>query len=161
SVIATDDGINGTAKSGNGISVAGGKIYVFAGGDGVDSNSQTNYEGIRFVGGKSVIISTGSADSSIDTERGYTYTGGYVVAVCRSGGMSGEATHCASFSSVGTSKTVGLSKNAYLDVDGVATVKMPAAINALVVCLGKTNVNISQISAVSGSADANGVYWKV
>lgn len=159
SIVANDDGINGTAKSGNGITVSGGKLYVFSGGDGVDSNSQTNYEGIRFTGGKSVIISTGPADSSIDTERGYKYTGGYVVAVCRSGGMSSEATKCENFSSAGTSQTVSLTKDAYIAVDGVAEVKVPATMNSLVVCLGKTNVSISQASTASGTVDANGVYW--
>ncbi|MDE6293712.1 MAG: carbohydrate-binding domain-containing protein, partial [Clostridiales bacterium] len=161
SVVSTDDGVNGTAKSGTGITVAGGKLYVYAGGDGVDCNSTTQYEGIHFDGGKSVIISTGRADSSIDTERGYKYTSGYVVAVCVSGGMSREAINCANFSSVGTSKTINLTKDSYLTVGGVATVKMPATVNALVVCLGKTNADITSVASTSNKLDANGVYWSV
>ncbi|MDE7164226.1 MAG: carbohydrate-binding domain-containing protein [Clostridiales bacterium] len=160
-VVSTDDGINGTAKSGTGITVSGGKLYVLAGGDGVDCNSTTQYEGIHFDGGNSVIISTGRADSSIDTERGYKYESGYVVAVCVSGGMSREATTCANFASVGTSKTINLSKDSYLVVDGVAVVKMPVTINAFVVCLGKTNANIASATSSSNMLDSNGVYWNI
>ncbi|MDE5562814.1 MAG: carbohydrate-binding domain-containing protein [Clostridiales bacterium] len=160
-VKSNDDGINGMAKSGTAITISGGKLYVYASGDGVDSNSTTQYEGIHFVGGRSVIISTGQADSAIDTERGYKYTGGYVVAACKSGGMGSESTNCQSFSSVGTSKTMSLQKDGYLTVDGVATVKMPAAINALVVCLGKTNATISSGTTAGGTLDSNGVWWNI
>ena len=160
-VKSNDDGINGTTKSGTAITISGGKLYVYASGDGVDSNSTTQYEGIHFAGGKSVIISTGQADSGIDTERGYKYSGGYVVALSKSGGMGSESTNCQSFTSVGTSKTVSLQKDAYLTVDGVATVKMPAALNALVVCLGKTNASISSASTAGGTLDANGVWWNI
>ncbi|MDE7406695.1 MAG: carbohydrate-binding domain-containing protein [Clostridiales bacterium] len=158
-VKSNDDGINGTTKTGTAITISGGKLYVYASGDGVDSNSTTQYEGIHFAGGRSVIISTGQADSGIDTERGYKYSGGYVVALSKSGGMGSESTNCQSFSSVGTSKTVSLQKDGYLTVDGVATVKMPAALNALVVCLGKTNATISSGSTAGGTSDANGVWW--
>ncbi|MDE7107922.1 MAG: carbohydrate-binding domain-containing protein, partial [Clostridiales bacterium] len=160
-VKSSDDGINGTAKSGTSITISGGKLYVLASGDGVDSNSTTQYEGIHFSGGRSVIISTGQADSGIDTERGYKYTGGYVVAACKSGGMSNESTNCQSFSSVGTSKTVSLQKDGYLTVNGIVTVKMPASLNALVVCLGKTNASISSGSSAGGTSDANGVWWGI
>lgn len=160
-VKSNDDGINGTAKSGTSITISGGKLYVLASGDGVDSNSQTNYEGIHFAGGRSVIISTGQADSGIDTERGYKYSGGYVVALSKSGGMGNESTKCQNFSSVGTSKTVSLQKDAFLTVDGVATIKMPASLNALVVCLGKTNASISSGSTAISASDNNGVWWNV
>ncbi|MDE5592716.1 MAG: carbohydrate-binding domain-containing protein [Clostridiales bacterium] len=160
-VKSNDDGINGTAKSGTAITVSGGKLYVLAGGDGVDSNSQTQYEGIHFAGGKSVIISTGQADSSIDTERGYKYSGGVVIGIGKSGGMGNESTNCQGFASVGTSKTVNLQKDGYLTVDGVATVKMPASLNALVVCLGKTNATISSGANAGGTSDANGVWWGI
>ena len=159
SVVASDDGINGTATSGTSITVSGGKLYVYAGGDGVDSNSRTSYAGILFSGGTSVIISTGNSDSSIDTEAGYSYTGGYVIGICRSGGMSSEATKCQNFSSVGTSKTLSLQKAGYLVVSGVVIVKMPAAINALVVCLGKTSASISSSTSSSYDLDSTGVYW--
>lgn len=159
SVVSSDDGINGTATSGTSISVAGGKLYVYAGGDGVDSNSQTSYSGIHFSGGTSVIISTGNSDSSIDTERGYKYSGGLVIGIGRSGGMGSEATNCSGFSSVGSSKTLSLQKDGYLVVNEIATVKMPVSMSALVVCLGKTNASISSNSSSSCEFDANGVYW--
>lgn len=75
SVVASDDGINGTGTSGSSIVIGGGEGYVYAGGDGLDSNSTTSNQGIMFSGGKSVIISYGNGDSSIDTERGYAYQG--------------------------------------------------------------------------------------
>lgn len=159
SVISSDDGVNGTATSGTAIAISGGKLYIYAGGDGVDSNSTTSYTGIVFSGGRSVIISTGQSDSSIDTERGYKYSGGYVIGIGLSGGMGSESTNCSNFSSVGTSKTLSLKKDGYLTVTDVATVKMPVAMNAIVVCLGKTNAGVSSDTSTSYSLDANGVYW--
>lgn len=161
SVVSSDDGINGTGTSGTDIAISGGKLYVYAGGDGVDSNSTTSYEGICFSGGTSVIISTGQSDSSIDTERGYKFTGGYVIGIGRSGGMGSEATNCSNFSSIGTSKTLSLQKDAYLVVSDVATVKMLVSVNALVVCLGKINAGISSSMSTSYSLDVNGVFWNI
>ena len=160
-IVSTDDGVNGTAKSGTSITVSGGNLYVYAGGDGVDSNSKTAYSGIIFSDGKSVIISTGNSDSSIDTENGYTYSGGYVIGIGRSGGMGSEATKCQNFTTVGTSKTLSVQQNAYLTVDGFVTVKMPIQINALVVCLGKTSASISSAPSTNYNIDGNGVYWVV
>ncbi|MGN0823644.1 MAG: carbohydrate-binding domain-containing protein [Candidatus Coproplasma sp.] len=161
SVASSDDGINGTATSGTAITISGGKLYVYANGDGVDSNSTTSYSGILFCGGTSVIISTGQADSCIDSERGYSYTGGYVLGIGKSGGMSSEATNCSNFSSVGTSKTLSLQADSYLIVADIATIKMPVSINALVVYLAKTNVSISSSTSTNCDLDANGVYWNV
>lgn len=159
SVIASDDGVNGTATSGTAISISGGTIYIYAGGDGVDSNSQTSYSGIVFAGGTCVIISTGQSDSSIDTERGYKYTGGYVIGIGKSGGMSSESTNCSGFSSVGTSKTISLQKDSYLVISDIAVIKMPTSINALVVCLGKSGASISSSSSGNYTLDSNGVCW--
>lgn len=158
-VVSSDDGVNGSGTGGTSIVISGGTLYVLAGGDGVDSNSRDPYGGIRFAGGRSVIISTGRADSSIDTEAGYTYEGGYVVAIGLAGGMSTESTHCSpSLTSVGTSKNVTLTAGSYLTVSGVVSVKAPAAMNALVICLGKTNAGISTGTTGGGDAD---VVWSV
>lgn len=159
SIVSSDDGINGTAASGTAIAVSGGNLYVYAGGDGIDSNSTTSYTGIVFSGGTSVIISTGQAESCIDTERGYKYSGGYVIGISSSGGMSSEATNCSNFSSVGTSKTLNLQKDAYLVIVDIATVKMPVSVSAIVVCLGKTSASISSSGSTNYNLDANGVYW--
>ncbi len=144
SVIASDDGLNGTGTAKESIVISGGSLYVLAGGDGVDSNSTTSYDGILFSGGSSVIFSYGQADSAIDTERGYAYTGGFVVAVGLAGGMSGESTNCSpALSKIGTSKTLSLQKGATLTVSGVLSVEVPVSMNALVVCLGSTSATIS------------------
>lgn len=155
SVVASDDGVNGTGTSGTSIVVSGGTLYVLAEGDGVDSNSRDSYGGILFSGGRAVIISTGRADSSIDTEAGYRYTGGTVVAIGLAGGMSGESTHSSpSLESIGTSRTMNLTAGSYLTVNGVVTVKVPQAMNALVICLGKTGAAFS-----TGSAGSGDVVW--
>ncbi|MBQ7173643.1 MAG: carbohydrate-binding domain-containing protein [Clostridia bacterium] len=160
SVVASDDGVNAKATTGEGILVSGGNIYVYAGGDGLDANSQAQYDGIRFAGGNVVVISTGNGNSSIDTERGYSYTGGSVVAIGLSGGMGNESTKCQNLSSVGSTKTLSLQKDAYLVVEGFATVKLPASLNALVVVLGKTSANIASASSSSATLDENGVFWQ-
>lgn len=160
SIISKDDGINGVGKSGESIVISGGTIYIVAGGDGVDSNSQSSYDGILISGGNMVVISTGQADSSIDTERGYKYTGGSILAIGRSGGMSNEATNCQNFSSVATSKTISLKENSYLVVSSFVTIKIPTSINAQVICLGKTNLSISTSNSCSVTLDNNGVYWE-
>lgn len=159
SVISSDDGLNATATEGTGITVSGGTLYVLAGGDGVDSNSRTQYGGILFAGGHSVIISTGRADSSIDTERGYSYTGGYVVGIGLSGGMGNESTMCRNFSSVGKKAMLNLAAGSYLGVSGIVSVKIPSAMNALVVLLGSTSAEIASGSQPSAT-DGNGVAWE-
>lgn len=162
SIISTDDGINGTSQSGAAITISGGTIYVYAGGDGVDSNSTDSYGGILFSGGKSVIISSGRSDSAIDTERGYKYEGGYVLAIGVSGGMSGETTNCSpSASSIGGSANLSLQSGVIVTAAGVASVKMPVAMNASVVVLGAKGASITSGSSLSEEADANGVLWLV
>ena len=159
SVVSSDDGLNGTGTTGASIVVSGGTLYVYAGGDGVDSNSTTSYGGIIFSGGKSVIISVGQADSAIDTEQGYSFTGGFVLAVGKSGGMSGETTNCKQFSSVGKSSNLNLSSGSYLIVDGIVEVKLPATINAAVVTLGANGASVSAKSSSDSAFAENGVCW--
>lgn len=161
SVVSSDDGINGCKTSGTAITISGGKLYVYAGGDGVDSNSTTSYEGIHFAGGVCVIFSTGQADSSIDTERGYKYTGGYVIGIGKSGGMGNESTNCKNFSSIGTSKSISLQKDTYLVINDITTIQIPISMNALIVCLGKSNASISSSPTNNHDLDSNGVYWNV
>ena len=162
SVIAKDDGINATTTAGTAIAISGGTVYIYCTGDGIDSNSRTSYQGIVFSGGNTVVISNSSGNSAIDSEQGYQYTGGSVIAIMPRGGMSSEATHCQSFSSVGKSTQMSLSKDSYLVAEiggGTATVKMPASINALVITLGDSSPSITTESSVSVTLDENGVAW--
>ena len=159
SIISTDDGVNGTGTSGCSIVISGGELYVYAGGDGLDSNSTDSYGGINFTGGKSVIISYGNADSAIDTERGYSYSGGYVVAIGLSGGMSSESYNCSNFANHGKIARLSLNKDAIVTVSGVANVKMPVSMSALVVVLGSTDAEIASATSSSVTLDANGVGW--
>lgn len=162
SVIASDDGINGTSTSGESIIISGGTLYVYAGGDGLDSNSTASYDGLLISGGYSVIISTGASDSSIDTERGYKYTGGYVLGISSSGGMSSESVNSSpSFSFIGSKSTLSLTKGNYLVVEDYVTVELPIGINASVVFLGSTDVSIKSTSSSKASFDSNGIYWNI
>ncbi len=163
SIVSSDDGINSTSTSGVGITIAGGQILIRAGGDGLDSNSYTQYKGIVISGGDLTVISTGNADSALDTEAGYTYTGGRVLAISVSGGMGqSECTNCSNFSSVAKSGTVSASSGSYITVSVggsvVSAVKMTSSMSAFVVYLGSSSAAISTASSVSG-ADSDGVYW--
>ncbi len=162
SVRASDDGMNGTATSGTAITIGGGTVYIYCSGDGLDSNSRTSYEGIVFSGGNTVVITTSGGNSAIDTEQGYSYTGGCVVACMPRGGMSNEATHCRSFSSVGSMKTLSLSEGGFLiaEIGGsTATVQMPCSMSAYVIVLGDPSASVSAKSSSSAALDANGVSW--
>ncbi len=144
SIYAKDDGMNSTATSGTGITLAGGYVYIYCTGDGIDSNSRTSYSGISFEGGDAVIISNSGMNSAIDTEQGYKYTAGSIVAVMPQGDMSSEAKHCQNFSSVGTSKNMNLSSGSTLTISGEMnrTITMPCSVNGIVIILNK-NTNVT------------------
>lgn len=147
SIVSSDDGINATTTSGTGITFEGGTVYIYAGGDGIDSNSRTSYQGILFAGGNITVVSTSGGDSSIDTEQGYTYTGGTVLALCPSNGMGNEAVNCRNFSSIGTKTTLNLSQGQTVNVkvggNTVASVTMPCRLSRLAVYLGSANASFS------------------
>ena len=163
SVISRDDGINATITNGSTIVINAGTLYVYAGGDGIDSNSRSSYQGIIFNGGNTVVISTSSGNSAIDTESGYSYTGGRVVAIMPSGGMSGEATHAKDFSSIGASKNASLTGDSCLtikaDNDISITIKMPCSINGKIIYLGNNSISVSIDNESNLEFDSNGVYW--
>ena len=163
SVIARDDGINGTAYSGAAITVGGGTLYIYCGGDGIDSNSRTSYGGIVFSGGRTLVISTSGGNSAIDSEAGYSYTGGYVVALMPRGGMSGEATRCQSFSSVGNSLNLSLTKGEYLicEIGGEKlTVNMPTSVSGNVVMLGSSSATATAKSTDSHKLSEGEFIWE-
>jgi hypothetical protein len=163
SVYSKDDGINTTLTSGTAIEISGGDVYIYSTGDGIDSNSRTSYEGIVFSGGNTVVISNSNMNSSIDSEQGYSYTGGNVIAVMPDGGMSNEATHCKNFSSIGKSFQMSLTSGEYLvaSIEGAkATVKMPVSISALIVILGDSNASVITESTSNSSLNLNGVAWQ-
>ena len=162
SVNSKDDGINATTQTGTAIAISGGTVYIYCTGDGIDSNSRTADVGIVFTGGKTVVISNSGMNSALDTENGYTYTAGSVVAIMPQGGMSGESTHCDNFSSVGAKKNVSLSTNGYLVVgigSTTATIKMPVSLSAIVVVLGDNSPSIATESSTTQALDDNGVAW--
>ena len=162
SVNSKDDGINATTSTGTAIEIGGGQIYIYCTGDGIDSNSRSSYSGIVFSGGNTVVISNSSMNSAIDSEQGYAYTGGNVVAVMPRGGMSDEAKHCQSFNSVGKAVQLSLTSGGYLQAEigsTTVTVRMPVSLSAVVVVLGDSAANVKSVSSFSGTPDENGVAW--
>ena len=163
SVVASDDGVNATATEGRAVVLSGGYVYVYCNGDGIDANSRTAYEGIVFSGSKTVIISNSNGNSAIDTEAGYSFTGGTVLALMPSGGMTGEATNCSDFSSVATSQAVSASAENYLSVSVggniLLTVKMPCGLSGRAIYLGANTASFAVSSSCSTALDANGVAW--
>ncbi len=163
SVNATDDGINSTATSGTGVCIAGGNLYIYCTGDGIDSNSRTSYSGIIFEGGNVIVISNSGGNSAIDTEQGYTYNGGRILAIMPSRGMSNEATHCANFTSVATNKTASLTEGRYLTVASnsadILTLRIPASISARVIYLGDNGADISTTDSTPAQLDEGNVIW--
>jgi len=163
SVISRDDGINGTG-TGEVITVAGGRVYIYAGGDGVDAGSDMSGNArILFSGGDTVIISTSGGNSAIDTNSGYTQTSGArVVAIMPTNAMTSEATHG---STVGMTvkKSLALSEGEYLtvkvDSETVVTVRMPVSMNAYVVYLGSSTAAVGSATSSSATLDGDGVLW--
>ncbi len=162
-VNSRDDGINGTATTGEAVRISGGELYIYCSGDGIDSNSRTSYEGIVFSGGKTVVISTSNGNSAIDTEKGYQYTGGAVVAIMPSGGMSGEAVQCSNFAEIGSNRTTTIAAGEYMTVsvnnEEVVTVQMPAKISGRIIYLGSNAASVSAEGNATATLDMNGVCW--
>ena len=162
SVNSKDDGINATTSTGTAISISGGTVYIYCTGDGIDSNSRTADVGIVFSGGRTVVISNSGMNSAIDSENGYTYTAGSVVAIMPRGGMSGEATHCDNFSSIGKSSQASLSAGDYLAVGiggTTVTVKIPVSLTAMIIVLGDSAPKITTEDSTTQVLDENGVAW--
>ena len=160
SVISKDDGINSTSNSGETIVLSGGTLYILAGGDGIDSNSRSSYSGIIFNGADVVVISTSGMNSAIDTESGYKFTSGRVLAVMPSGGMSNEATHAQNFNNYGVKTSISVSENKFIVVDEELVVKSTVSMSSLVVYLGNNSAKITISNETNKTLDNNGVYWK-
>lgn len=159
SIISSDDGINSGATSGQGIKITGGNLYIYAKGDGIDSNSKESYNAILFAGGNTVVICNSNGNSAIDSDGGYKYEGGYVIALMPNGGMTSESTHCSNLSQIGKTASVSVSQNAYLAVKDIVTIKMPCSMSAYAVLLGSNNASIASATSSSASFDSNGVSW--
>lgn len=163
SVYAKDDGVNATAQAGTGVTVSDGRLYIYAGGDGIDTNSRASYSGIVFSGGNVLILSTSGGNSAIDTEAGYEYTGGVVLALMPRGGMSGEAKHCRNFTDVGKEDQLSFSEGDYLyaEIGGESvTWKMPVSLSACVVMLGDNAASVLTISSYAGVLNDDGFSWE-
>ena len=155
SLVSEDDGIN---SLGGGLVLSGGFLYVYAGGDGLDTNSSS----ISFAGTNVIIVSTSGGNSAIDADYSYTYTSGIVLAICPSG-MTQEITGSNAFKSYGTQKSLGtVTKGTVVSasVGGtvMAAVKLPCNVsNSCAFYIGSTNATIST-GSVSG-LDVEGIYF--
>lgn len=163
-ICARDDGINATATAGTGIVIRGGQISVLAAGDGLDANTREPMGGVHFLGGCCLIVCTGQADSAIDTECGYTYGGGSVLAIGNSGGMNeSETTHLTpALSTCGTRVDLRLSAPAFLRVEGlpgIVGVYLSGGMQLCAVCLGSTAVSLSTDSTAPTERDVTGAVF--
>ncbi len=162
SVTSSDDGFNSTATSGAGITISNGNVYVYAKGDGLDSNSTTSKGAIIFSGGQTVVVCNSNGNASIDSDGGYTHSGGKVLALMPRGGMTGEATNGNSIGMT-TASSVSLTSGGYATVTvggtTVLTLKMPCAMTAHAVYLGSSGATISSATSSSATLDSNGVCW--
>lgn len=153
-VRSSDDGINSSGT----ITLSGGHVMVYAGGDGIDSNCSTRYKAIVFSGAVVGIVSTSGGNSAIDTDSGYTYSGGEVLVICPQG-MTNECLNCSGgVNSVGTYSTVSASSGSYLTVKSsskaLMAIEMPASLNnAFVLYLGSNSASFSTASSVSGLSE--------
>ncbi len=162
-VISKDDGFNSTLSTGTyGITITGGEIYVYAGGDGIDANTTTQYGGFLITGGKTVVISTSGGNSCLDTEQGYTYQGGYVVAMCPTGMTSECEKVSGGISSYGKTANTTLTANYYLTISNMVVIKLPSSIsNGYVIELGNKSATVSTSSTSTYTFNDNGVVWLV
>lgn len=160
SIRATDDGINSTGMSDTGIEISGGRLYLLCNGDGMDANTRASYGGIVFSGGDTVIISSSGGNSAIDTENGYTHTGGTVLALMPTGGMVNEACHCENFESVGSLSRLSLTEGHLLVLtlsEKVLTVRIPVSLSAYAVVLGEREIQTDIRETTDAALDEDGV----
>ena len=79
-------------------------------------------------------------NSSIDTENGYTYNGGRVLALCPKGGMTNEVNNCRNFSSSAAKKTMNVKNGQIITVksggESVISLTLPCDLSAYIVYLG-------------------------
>ena len=78
------------------------------------------------------------------------------------GGMSSEATHCDTFTSIGQSSQIALTSGDYLVVaveDTTLTLEMPVSLSAMVVVLGDNSPHLRTESSTTAILDENGVAW--
>ena len=159
-VRSSDDGINSSGS----ITLSGGYLMVYAGGDGIDSNSSARYKGIIFSGAVVAIISTSGGNSAIDTDSGYTFTGGSVLAVCPQGMTSECLNVSGGVSGIGKYTSMTVSSGSYLTAkvssSAVMAIKMPVTLsNAFVMYLGSSSVSLSTATSASGLSETAGYLY--
>ena len=163
SVLSKDDGINGTG-TGDVVFVEGGSVYIYASGDGIDAGSDMSGTArIVFSGGNTVVISTSSGNSAIDSNSGFTQTAGArVLAIMPRGGMTGESTYGnAAGMTVNKSLSVSSGDFVTVEVDGstVVAVRMPLDMTGYIVYLGSADAVVDTSSSTSLTLDGKGVGW--
>ena len=114
-----------------------------------------------FDGGDVIVISNSGGNSAIDTEQGYTYNGGRILAIMPRGGMSSESMHCKNFSSVAINQSISLKANEIYSVtaDGKKQFcfRSPISINGIAIYIGSNSAKISTDSDSSIQLDENGM----
>ena len=132
-ITSFDDGINAASDNTNSeyLKITGGVIIVNAEGDGLDSNGTLNISG-----GKVYVFGpTNGGNSSIDSDKGSTITGGTVVAISK------EIMDSITCNKPYVSATnVSLSSGNTISVDGVVSVSVPKAYSGATVIICSENL---------------------
>lgn len=163
SVTSINDGFSATAKTGTGITIDGGLIYVYSGAYGINASSSASYAAILFNGGNVVIIAPEAGKSAIYSDGGYNYKDGSILAILNKEGKRDSTTHYYSFSHVGKIQDLDLVENTYasVEIDGdiIVSAKIPKTFSATVVFIGGKTVQISSYENIDVTTNSNGVYW--
>ena len=142
--VSSDDAWNATdgneSSSEVHIYVNGGVHYAVGAGDGLDSNGD-----MAVSGGIVVCSQTGNGNSPIDTDSGWTHTGGFVLA-CGGSGMFSETIPNSSAGHIYTSSGMSISQNQYLIVANtsgsvLAAFKVPQSAQAAVCAYNSSVTN--------------------
>lgn len=132
-ITSFDDGINAASDNTNNeyLKITGGVVVVNAEGDGVDSNGTLNISG-----GKVYVFGpTNGGNSSIDSDKGSTITGGTVVAISKE--IMDSITCNKPYVSA---SSVSLSKGTTVSIDGVVSVSVPKAYSGATVIICSENM---------------------
>ena len=163
SILSTNNGFNSKLKTGTGITIEGGNIYVQSSSYGIYASSTSSYAAISFKGGNIVIIAPEANKSAIYSGGGYTYTDGKILAILNKEGNRTSSTKFYDFSRTGKIQDLELTEGAFVTVqsngDILVSAKIAKAFSATAIYLGDRSTEISAEETIDAELNSNGVYW--
>ncbi len=163
SVNAKDDGMFSGDSKEIGITLGEGFLYVLAGGDGIRSSTNGNYEAVAFNGAYCILATTSKTQPAVNTERGYKYAGGAVLAITSSNSAAEVSAKAEDFASIGCTGKVNTEGAKYVSaVIGELTVTsvIPTMTEASIIVLGSSEAQISTTSSAPAEMGKMPYFWK-